>query len=121
MKVAVLGAGISGLLAAKALNELGIDFVVFDRTGVPVGYSFQGLHYLHNDCGLGVERRTIYNHIIGGEDSPEEAYARRFGRNADDPGSIRDLPAFNKGYDIREALGNVWGQDCGERDWGRRP
>ena len=72
MKIAILGGGMSGMLAAKALWDNGIqDFNILTNSfSEPKGYM-----YLHNNCGMQLDGRTIKVNQLG----EEEAYRKKLG------------------------------------------
>jgi hypothetical protein len=57
-KYVVLGAGMSGLAAAKALEDMNLDFDILDKD---ISYLCrkEGLHYLHDNMGLKLKRSTL--------------------------------------------------------------
>lgn len=60
--IAILGTGMAGLLAGKAVLDLGMQPVLFDRE-----YSkkqLKGLHYLHDNCGMDLPLIYIQNYIV---------------------------------------------------------
>ena len=104
MEVAILGAGMTGLLAAKALSELDIDFLIFDKNPEQATSVKQGLHYLHDNCGLELEPNIVHNYVIGynpGEKMPHEVYSEKLGTPLNN--SLVDLPAYNIIYDFNMA------------------
>jgi len=75
MTVAILGAGMSGWMAALALERVNKPFVIYARE-VPDGPS--GSCYLHDACGLPIPQLPITVHFVGhGKETPELAYARK--------------------------------------------
>lgn len=81
--VAVLGAGAAGLLAASALSRLNIEYDLFDQRPITVRRPVRGLHYLHQDCDLGLPPIDIHTTVIGSQPgvSDEKAYAAKIGRD----------------------------------------
>lgn len=103
MRVAILGAGAAGLLSAQALTDLGIEHDMFDRE-IPTVSKAKGLHYLHDNCGLPLRWVTVHNYVLGVKEGelPHEQYSRKLGTPLNN--SLVDLPAFNTGYDFRQAF-----------------
>lgn len=103
MRVAILGAGVAGLMSAQALTDLGIDHDLYDRE-IPTIAKAKGLHYLHDNCGLPLRWITVHNYVIGVEEGaiPSEQYSRKVGNSKNN--SLVNLPAFNIGYDFRQAF-----------------
>ena len=103
-KFAIFGAGITGLLAAKAINDSGGSFKIFDKSAP--SQDSAGLHYLHRNCGLPLEKATICNVLVGAKSGvdPAEIYGRKiFGAEVQPSNSLMRLPAYNTIYDIRAA------------------
>jgi len=103
MKVAILGAGAAGLLSAQALTGLRIEHDIFDKE-VPTISKTKGLHYLHDNCGLPLNWITVHNYVLGVKEGemPHLQYSRKLGIPKNN--SLIDLPAFNAGYDFRQAI-----------------
>lgn len=103
MKVAILGAGMTGLLAAKALAEHDIEFTLYDKNPNEGVSSSQGLHYLHDNCNLPLKPQIVHNYIIGCKDGehPHEQYSRKLGTPLNN--SLVELPAFSMVYNFQEA------------------
>jgi hypothetical protein len=62
MIVAILGAGMSGMVAAKALDDMSIGFDIYDKLETNVSQQ-KGLHYLHGDVGLGLQPHRVKNFV----------------------------------------------------------
>lgn len=107
MRIAVLGAGMSGLVAAKALLDMNYDFNIFDKCESNVSQQV-GLHYLHNDLGLELEPHKLQNLIVRDSkqaDSDARTYSRKiWGNDSVLDNSLRDLLAYTTVYDFREAF-----------------
>lgn len=74
--VAILGTGMAGLLAGKAVLELGMQPVLFD-----MDYSkktLKGLHYLHHHCNMELPLIHINNYIIDDGAYPEMSIGERY-------------------------------------------
>ena len=103
MRIAILGAGAAGLLSAQALTDLGIEHDMFDRE-IPTVSKAKGLHYLHDNCGLPLRWITVHNYVLGVNEGelPHIQYSRKLGTPKNN--SLVGLPAFNTGYDFRQAF-----------------
>lgn len=103
MKVAILGAGMAGLLAAKALAENSVEYTLFDKNLHEGASNNPGLHYLHDSCGLPLEPKIVFNYVIGCKEGelPHEQYSRKLGTPLNN--SLVDLPAYSVVYDFQEA------------------
>lgn len=110
MKIAILGAGMSGLVAAQSLFDLGIyDIDIYDKCVENVSQQ-KGLHYLHGNCGLSLEPRRIENLVLKPDSMEVEDYVQYSIKVWGEPNvlnnSVRDLPKstlvydFKQGYDI---------------------
>jgi len=103
MRVAILGSGAAGLLSAQALTDLGIDHDIYDKH-MPTMSKVKGLHYLHDNCGLPLDWVTVHNYVLGVKEGelPHMQYSNKLG--IPENNSLVDLPAFNTGYDFRQAM-----------------
>lgn len=101
MKIAILGAGMTGLLAAKALKDKKVKFTIYDKD--PTKLNDKGLHYLHDNCGLPLKPQTVYNYIIGCEKGkpPYQQYSQKLGTPLNN--SLVSLPKSNIIYNFQEA------------------
>lgn len=104
-RIAILGAGISGLLAARALEVIGFnDFKIFDRD--VDAHRMKGVHYLHDGCGLGLLPVTLYNVVMCNDQLsiPADLYAYKiFGDNPPPTNSMQKLKVYESIYDMRDA------------------
>lgn len=74
--VAILGTGMAGLLAGKAVLELGMQPVLYDRD-----YSkkpLKGLHYMHDNCGMELPVLYINNYIVADDSRPDLTVGERY-------------------------------------------
>lgn len=78
MKVAVIGAGPSGLFAAWACIDYGYDVTVFDRDVRKVGVgTSHGVFALWSPCNLFLQQEVMVNiGIVGAQDDAEDAEIR---------------------------------------------
>jgi hypothetical protein len=63
MRVAILGAGMSGMVAMKALDDMGINADIYDKCEPNVSQQ-KGLHYLHGDINLPLAPFKLKNLVI---------------------------------------------------------
>ena len=71
MKVAILGSGISGLLAAWACQSSDVDYEVYSTDAAPpkpFGFTF-----LHSPCGIPLQPQTLIQIVVPPDVSVEEA------------------------------------------------
>lgn len=105
IKVGILGAGITGLLAAEALHTLGIDYQIMDREPTKPGGGFAGLHYLHDACGMNLGRGVVFNFVAGYNPRigtlPHEQYAEKVGLPVNN--SMERLKTYEVVYDMEGA------------------
>lgn len=110
-KIAILGAGISGLLAAKACVDNGFEDIAIIDKDINQAKVGEGLHYLHDNCGLLLDPQYLLNMVVGlkpGKD-PSEQYARKiFNRGIPPTNSMQKLPCFTRIYDMRQAHQLLW-------------
>lgn len=102
--IPVLGAGISGLLSAKAISQYGYCPIIIDRDISFKPDRFPGLHYLHDRCGLDLKPMYLENSILRDPQSkkfPHEDYAEKLGTTEDN--SVKRLTCYSAIYDIKEA------------------
>ena len=109
MNVAILGSGMSGLIAAKALVDEGIQtFNIYDRCVSNVSQQ-KGLHYLHGNCNIPLDPHRLENLVIKPPDMTVEAnvqYSQKvWGNDKVLNNSLVNLPAETTVYNFREAFG----------------
>lgn len=75
--MAIVGAGMSGLLAAKACRDCDIESVMYSN-GVP-GVPRTGVHYLHDSCGLDIPWVWVSNFVMDKPDDYIEQYRTKTG------------------------------------------
>lgn len=106
MKIAVLGSGITGLLAAKACIDCSINnkMAIFD---IQRENPRAGLHYLHDNCNLPLKESYIQNIVIGidkdSQLSPDYYYSVKLYDGKTSSTSISTLQAYSKVYNMLEA------------------
>lgn len=104
-QVAIIGAGMSGMLAAKALVDKGFEnFTIFDKKQ-PNKKPKKGLHYLHNPCGLPLKAELVHNIVIGanGTTPPYMQYANKL--RIPHNNSVNGLKSYTRVYDFNQAYG----------------
>jgi len=103
LKVAILGCGPAGLLAAHAVQANGCDFTIFSRK---VKSQLYGSQYLHQPIpGItGVSERVKYD-LVG---TPEQYRAKVYGDNWDGTVSPEDYQSDHDAWDIRAAYSLLW-------------
>lgn len=106
MNVCILGAGMSGMVVAKALDDMDIEFDIYDKCETNVSQQ-KGLHYLHGDINLPLKPFKLKNLVI----RPTEIdvrdnvlYSMKVWGNANMlNNSLVDLPEEINVYDFRHA------------------
>lgn len=109
MKIAVIGGGLVGRLAAWAVMQSGHSPVIFDRMDTAV--TPRGFVFLHDPCGLPMKAETI--HIL--EQGTAEAYAEKVydGRLTGKQVSFGKYAGVREGYQPAEALAMLNGLQHG--------
>lgn len=101
-KYCILGAGIAGLLAAKAIEEAGEEFTMLDQN--PGLTNMNGLHYLHDPCGLRLKKLTVYNLVLSDTNDPNPPYIQYANKiGVPEKNSVRETPLTTDAYDMRQA------------------
>lgn len=78
MKVAVLGAGPSGTLAAWAALQSGCSVEIFSNTFVQ--QKSYGVFFLHDNCDLPVVGQPVMQQVIGNKNMDAETAAKAYGK-----------------------------------------
>jgi len=107
MNVAIIGAGMSGLMAAHALYTVGVSQIdIYDRCQPNVSQQ-KGLHYLHGRCDLPLQPVRLKNLVVKPSDLDIEAnvqYSRKvWGNDGVLNNSLVNLPDETEVYDFRAA------------------
>lgn len=103
IKYHILGAGIAGLLAAKAVEDSGAEAVLYDKNqGVS---TVLGLHYLHKDCGIeDLEKVILYNLVLHDENDEAPPYVQYSNKTAVPiDNSVKDLPLKVEAFNMQDA------------------
>lgn len=110
MRVAVLGAGPSGLLAAWAVVNAGHEPVIFDKNPRKPDGSTAGVYYLHEPCNLPLRSRAVAIHVSGGADSEERrrSYALKVYGDTSTEVSIPSYNSVQTAYDGMQAMDFCW-------------
>jgi len=115
-KVCIIGAGMAGLLSAKACLDNGIEPSIFSSDGYTSGY---GVRYLHDNCGLPIKPIKIETafvgygmHFLRWDEADKSAmstlYAMKTGASARN-NSIHRSEKFVEAYDWAEAFNMLHG------------
>ncbi len=107
----ILGAGMSGLLAAKACRDMGEDYLILEVDPFP--REQLGLHYLHDPCGCPVTGQKVYNIIVGQQlgYEPFVQYAKKMGISENN--SLKGLPATVDAWHFQDAYDYLWNMAAG--------
>jgi len=109
ISVAVLGSGMTGLLAAKACKDAGVRLL--EIFNLQRENPRAGLHYLHDNCGMKLREAYVFNYVMGLEPGvdPYRAYSEKvYGEQAPNKNSLVNLPCFSRVYSMREAHMKLW-------------
>lgn len=114
MKVAVLGSGPSGMFAAHAAVQSGVDeVVIFDRQP-DIARKTSGVFYIHDSCDLLLEGHTINQCVLGALGQSEQTVARKYGIKVYgkpiEKVSIVDVLKNRStyGYNSQQAMDRLW-------------
>lgn len=111
MKVAVLGAGPAGLLAAWAVIDTGHEPVVLEKNPHKPDGKTAGVYFLDDKCNLPIRRREVEILTSGGQDVVERqrSYERKvYGDLHRETKPYHVGPTRQVGYDGMQALGLCW-------------
>lgn len=104
--ITILGTGMSGLLAGKAALEEGLTPIFYDKDYARKNMNMPGLHYMHDNCGMGIDAYVVHNYVQSkGSDPIGEQYCRKvFGalNETAKNNSLTDLPDSNAFYNMKE-------------------
>lgn len=112
MKAVVFGSGLSGIFAAWACHESGVDYVVY--TDKVVKPTVQGFMYLHKPCGLPLSSELLKQHVVpmaGDPNKASEFYSNRVYGNPSIPNSLKyafDNPEVQI-WNMHAAIEHIWG------------
>lgn len=112
MRVAILGGGPAGLLAAWAVVDAGHHPIIHERRPHKPDGTTAGVFYLHADCHLPLRKQNV--HVVvsgGGTDSVERqlAYEEKvYGTRNSTHVSLPTIDLVESAYDGMQALGLCW-------------
>lgn len=114
MRIAILGSGPSGLFAAHAAVQSGIDdLVIFDRQP-DIARKTSGVFYIHDSCDLLLERHIINQGVLGAVGQSENTIAEKYGRKVYGKpiAKVSIIDALNRksiyGYNSKQAMDRLW-------------
>lgn len=104
-RVAILGCGPAGLLAAHACSQAGVEFAIFSKRRKSQLY---GSQYLHNHIpGItGVNDSVDVKYVVRG--TPEEYRRKTHGKFWDGHVAPEDFEPDHKAWNIRQAYDVLW-------------
>lgn len=110
MRVAILGCGVSGLFAAKACEDAGVqDFSIWsDYATMPKVAGFQ---YLHDNCGLSLHSEYLHEIVVQSNiprDVCEKLYSIKVYNNEYTKNSISKLADNRMIYNLEQAVQILW-------------
>jgi len=113
-KVAIWGAGPSGMMAAHAVSEMGHEIKIYDKDPDMTRRN-AGVFYLHSDCNLGLEPIRIKHRVLGGIHFSDADLASAYGAKVyGDPmlkkNSIVGARRIAEvtGYNAQQAVSRLW-------------
>jgi hypothetical protein len=112
MKIAIVGAGPSGLMAAWASTVCGHSVTLFDKTK-QLGKN-HGVFYLHESCGLPIlPHARLITKVVGvtAQVSPSEAYSLKVYGEIGEDVSLNRLTGGGTGYFNK--LSTIWNAQIG--------
>ena len=113
MKVAILGAGPSGMMAAHAVAQYGHEIVIFDKNPDQSRRN-SGVYFLHENCHLLLDPVTIEQTLLGGHGMTDEEVSHAYGMKVygQDIAKTSVLEARKtrkvKGYNAGKAIDVLW-------------
>lgn len=112
MKALIFGSGLSGLFAAWACHEKGVDYVVYtDKVAKP---KVKGFVYLHHHCGLPVKSTLLRQIVLPEGVDPFKAsdfYSKMVYASPDIPNSLLSVyrePVVTI-WNMEQAVDYIWG------------
>jgi hypothetical protein len=115
MKIAILGSGISGLLAASGCIDSGVnDITIYSKSlSKPQAFGFQ---YLHDPCNLPLESEFLYKTVVP-SNVPLTLYSDLYSIKVyGTPGVPNSMDSFDlkdlseKIWDMNKAIDILWGK-----------
>ena len=116
MKIAVLGAGPSGMMAAHAASEFGHHITILDKEPDKTRRN-SGVFFLHDDCNLALDEVHLKQRVLGAfgkknADDISRAYGVKvYGRALPKTSIISAMRAENAnviGYNAEQAIDRLW-------------
>jgi hypothetical protein len=112
MKIAVLGAGPSGMMAAHAVSQYGHYLDIYDAAPDKARRN-SGVYYLHSDCDLLLDSAVIKQGIIGAYGKTNSELAELYGEKVygEKIRKVSILSAFEKevvGYNSGQGIDRLW-------------
>ena len=112
--VLILGAGPSGMMAAHAVAQLGLDPVIVDKDPDRQRRN-SGIYYLHSSCELAISSAVLQQRVLGGSNLADAELAAAYGQKVygtSDVSSSSILDARYQSqvtiYNAAEALDHLW-------------
>lgn len=120
MKIAILGAGPSGMMAAHAASDSGHEIQIFDKAPDKARRN-SGIFYLHSSCNLPLKSSTLRQNVLGSWDSAqfslmygEKVYGQPIAKTSImDAFSQPEIEIYNAGQAI-EFLWDMYGEFVNE-------
>lgn len=112
-KIAILGAGPSGLFAAHACAQYGHSITIFDKNPSSTRQN-AGVFYIHANCDLLLDEEEIKQIVLGTLGKSEEEIAKEYGQKVykQNIPKVSILEALHRptivGYNAVQAINRLW-------------